>query len=118
MAPDRAEADSPPAHTLSHLHAVAAHVCSEAGDRWNDLLGCADEQRHAAQEQASRLLDSLVRAVRRPLGAEQGRARPVPALAVRLVLAQRPLFCCFDKECFTDACFCEALSDKTVFVLN
>lgn len=84
MAPERAEAYSPPAHPLSHLQAVAAHVCSEAGGRWSDLLGCADEHRQVAQKQASQLLDSLVRAVRRPLGSQQGRARPVPALAVRL----------------------------------
>lgn len=84
MAPDRAEADSPPAHPLSHLQAVAAHVCSEAGDCWNNLVGCADEQRQVAQKQATHLLDSLVKAVRRPLGSQQGRARPVPALAVRL----------------------------------
>ena len=84
MAPDRAEAGSPPAHPLLHLQAVAAHIRSEAGDRWNDLVGCADEHRQVAQKQASHLLDSLVRALRRPLGSQQGRARPVPALAVRL----------------------------------
>ena len=84
MAPERAEADSPLSHPLSHLQAAAAHVCSEAGARWNDLVGCANEQRRVAQNQASHLLDSLVRTVRQPLGAQQGRARPLPALAVRL----------------------------------
>ena len=113
MAPDRAEADSPPAHPLSQLQAVAAHVCSEAGDRWNNLLGCADVQRQVAQKQASRLLDSLVRAVRRPPGAEQGRARPVPALAVRVFLVTAAPLLLLRQECFLMLVFAKRCQRRT-----